>query len=177
MTVSLFGGGGSGVAGDLELFRQALENDWPVPPEVKKANMELAATVVVDGQVKDVDGKIQHATVRDRLKAITISQAADKINLQAIEAFHRVSVSHRQQLHIHKHDHHHGEVTILEHSDWYDNNARLTANTARASSPDINEPGPVQDSELRPPVGQNGNGSHRNGEGPRGRKGAPEGSD
>ena len=81
MTANMTTGGGSGLAGDLELFRQALSNNWPISPEIKKMYMDLAATIAAHGQVKDKSGDIQKATVRDRLSAIKVTMLAERLDL------------------------------------------------------------------------------------------------
>ena len=176
MTANMTTGGGSGLAGDRELFRQALSNNWPISPEIKKMYMDLAATIAAHGQVKDKSGDIQKATVRDRLSAIKVTMLAERLDLLKIQAAMRAQMNEFHAIHLHKHDHqhdHHHEETgvrILEVDDWYENNDRIIAQTDGPSSQDPQKPSEVQGSQLRATVGKNGNGSHRNGKGPRKKK-------
>lgn len=169
MTASMFGGGGSGVAGDLDMFRQALSQNWPIPPEVKKMYMDLAATVAANGQVKDKDGKVQHATVRDRMSAIKVALLAERLNLIHLQEGQK-EVMHQ---HLHLHQSGRGEVRILEHDDWYGNHERLNPETVEPSDGHPSEPGSVQSPKLRKKVGKNGSRAHSNGKRPRRKKGLP----
>jgi hypothetical protein len=59
------------------------------------------------------------------------------------------------------------EIVVQIEDNWYGNADRLTAAGIAASVADSTQSGQAEISGMRPPLGQNGNGSNGNGHGPR----------
>lgn len=129
---------------NMALARRAIREDWPMSAEMRTLLINQMALVV--GRSPDE---------RNKIGAARVMVAADSVNVRREEMDQRdehkaqpdlVDINVRSQ--------------ILEDPDFYGNYDQLAA-LAEASGTDPFASRPVQADDLRPEVGENGNGSSR----------------
>lgn len=142
---------------NMAIARRAIRNDWPISEEVRKLVADQMASIIGNGR-----------TERDRIAAAKVLVAADSVN-QRREAMDQADEHHQDgDLVVHQGRIEHVGVRVIEDVEWYDNDAHdRPAQGAGPSAEGLAITGPVQGSDVRAKVGQNGHGTNGNGQGPR----------